>query len=118
VEEHAELGELIEVRESFDDSDTPAEEELVNADDLGEVVHISDGGRLDAENFDVMGDAPRGEFVGDAREAVAVERGVGSVPIPIGAEEEALAVDELGGDGAEVRNGEEGAGRDGCEIDD
>ena len=63
--------------------------------------------------FYAGGDPPRGELVGEAGKAVAIARGVGGVAVPIGAEQDAFAGDDVVCDRAEGRDGEQGAGCDG-----
>jgi hypothetical protein len=106
-EEDAGLRELIEVGETLDDRDAAAEQNAVDARDLREVVNVGDRGRLNSENLDAVGDTPVGEVIADAGQAVAVDGGIGDVFVPVGAEQEAFAVGEGGGEGAEVSNGEQ-----------
>ncbi len=98
---------MIEVGETLDDRDAAAEQNAVDARDLREVVNVGDRGRLNSENLDAVRDTPVGEVIADAWQAVAVDGGIGDVFVPVGAEQQALAVGEGGGEGAEVSNGEQ-----------
>ena len=85
-EEDAGLRELIEVGQTLDDRDAAAEQNAVDARDLREVVYVGDRGRLNPENLDAACDTPQGKILRNSRQAIAVDRGIGDVLVPVGAE--------------------------------
>jgi hypothetical protein len=87
----------------------PGEGERTGGRGEAELASAREGGSTPGI-FYAGGDPPRGEFVGEAGKAVAIARGPGGVAVPIGAAQDAFAVDEGGCDRAEGRGGEPGAG--------
>ena len=75
----------------LDNRHTAAEQDFVDARDFGQIVHVGDGRRLDAEQFHFLLDAPMRQRVADARQAVAINRRVVRVLAPVRAQQKTVA---------------------------
>src|SRR5687768_14697999 len=74
--EHTILRELIQIGQAFHNRDSAAEQDFVDERDLGEIVDVGHGGRLDTQQFNLSAHAPTREFLTDAGKPVTVNFGI------------------------------------------